>query len=93
MKKILILVFISIFFYNKGFAVLSKAYWNEIYLGCIQKDTNDPGFKAYCSCYVNKFNSNFSDKSLENFLKTAGPLIDNPTVRKYAKECLPLLKR
>ena len=93
MKKILILVFISLFVYNKGFAVISKAYWNEIYRGCIGEDRGHQGFKAYCSCYTNKFNSNFNDKSLEDFLVTAEPLDKNPTIVKYVNECLPLLKR
>ena len=90
MKKILILVFISLFVYNKGFAVISKAYWNEIYRGCIQ---GDGAQQAYCSCYANKFNNNFNDKSLEDFLVTAEPLDKNPTILKYVNECLPLLKR
>ena len=93
MKKIFISVFISLFFYSEGFAALSKAYWNEIYRGCIQEDRGQAGFEAYCSCYVNKFNSNYNDKSLEDFLLTAAPLNKNPTVLQYVKECLPLLKR
>ena len=42
---------------------------------------------------INKFNSNYNDKSLEDFLLTAAPLNKNPTVLQYVKECLPLLKR
>ena len=90
MKNILILVIISLFVYSKSSAALSKAYWNEIYRGCIQ---GDGAQEAYCSCYANKFNSNFNDKSLEDFLLTAAPLNKNPTVLKYTNECLPLFKR
>ena len=90
MKKILILAFISLFFYNKVSAALSKAYWNEIYRGCTQEDSVQ---QAYCTCYANKFNSNFNDQSLEDFLLTAAPLNKNPTVIKYINECLPLFKR
>ena len=44
--------------------------------------------KLYCTCYTNKFSANFSDKTVLEFIETAGDLTKNPTVIKYTRECI-----
>ena len=86
--KFFIIIFVTLIFSNSAFAA-SKGQWNALYKGCYsQKDGMTTKFwKAYCKCYANKFDTNFSKQELIKFEKTAGNPTSNPTVVKFARQC------
>ena len=92
MKKILLTFFVSLIFANVAYAKLSDDFWNEIFNGCYYSGIQVKKLKSYCTCYTNKFSANFSDKTVLEFIETAGDLTKNPTVIKYTRECINKFK-
>ena len=92
MKKASIIIFVALILTNVANAKLSKDFWNEIFNGCYYSGIQVKKLKSYCTCYTNKFSANFSDKTVLEFIETAGDLTKNPTVIKYTRECINKFK-
>ena len=88
MKKILITAILSLILTTMANAKLSKDFWNEVFNGCYYSGEQTKKLKAYCTCYTNKFDANFSDEGILEFIQSAGDLTKNPTVIKYTKQCI-----
>ena len=88
MKKILLTLILSSILPTMANAKLSKDFWNEIFNGCYYSGIQVKKLKSYCTCYTNKFSTNFTDETVLEFIETAGDLTKNPTVIKYTKQCI-----
>ena len=68
MKKFLVIVFIGLLFSNISYGKIRKAYYEELYDGCmIEAMKGNLGYsitKDYCKCSADHFDNNYNDKSL-----------------------------
>ena len=87
MKNFIITFFISLILTNVAYAKLSKDFWNEVFNGCYYSGEQIKKLKAFCTCYTNKFDANFSDEGILEFIQSAGDLNKNPTVIKWSRYC------
>ena len=87
-KKTLFIIFFLLQFSNIVNAKLSDEAWNEMFNGCYYSGVQMKKLKSYCACYTNKFNANFSDETVLEFIEEAGDLTKNPTVIKYTRQCI-----
>ena len=87
MKNFIITFFISLILTNVAYAKLSKDFWNEVFNGCYYSGEQTKKLKAYCTCYTNKFDANFSDEGILEFIQSAGDLTKSPTVKKWSRQC------
>ncbi|MDB3943999.1 hypothetical protein N9365_05995 [Candidatus Pelagibacter sp.] len=88
MKKLLGIVVIGLLLSGNGYAKLSDDFWIEIFNGCYYSGIQVKKLKSYCTCYTDKFNANFSDETVLEFIEEAGDLTKNPTVIKYTRQCI-----
>ncbi len=87
MKNFIITFFLSLILTNIAHAKLSKDFWNEVFYGCYYSGEQTKKLKAFCTCYTNKFDANFSDEEILEFIQSAGDLTKNPTVKKWSRQC------
>ena len=73
MKKILIILIISLLWPIIGLAKISDEYYNIIYEGCLKtaekKNRGPSATKRYCICSAEYINRHFTDNSLDELLK------------------------
>ena len=72
MKKLIWIVFISLYLSSSAYAKIDDSYQQQVYYGCINdaKKNNDynSASKNFCKCYANQFNKKFNNEQLVKFL-------------------------
>ena len=67
MKKLLVIVVLSLLFSNISYSKISKDYYDELYDHCmIEAMKADLGYKItknYCKCSADHFDKNYNDNS------------------------------
>ena len=86
MKKFLGIVVLGLLLSGNCYAKLSDEAWREMFNGCYYSGVQMKKLKAYCTCYTNKFDINFSDETVLKFIETTD-LSKHPTVEKWARQC------
>tara|TARA_B100001250_G_C19770436_1_gene776897 strand:+ start:812 stop:1090 length:279 start_codon:yes stop_codon:yes gene_type:complete len=87
MKKILIIIFISLLFSHTSNAKLSNEAWNDVYGGCYDTSEKTKFFNQYCTCFVNGFDAKFSDEELDRYLRTTKDVTKDPLFIKITQQC------
>ena len=91
MKKFLVIVFIGLLFSNISYGKIRKAYYEELYDGCmIESMKGNLGYsitKDYCKCSADHFDNNYNDKSLISLVEEEGGAAYNDVVSFVIAKC------
>ena len=91
MKKLLGFVVIGLLFSNISYSKIKKAYYEELYDGCmIEAVKSDLGYtmiKNYCKCSADHFDNNYNDKSLIALVEKEGGAAYNDVVSFVIAKC------
>ena len=90
MKKILVIVVLTLLFTNISYSKISKVYYEELYDSCmIEALKANVGYmitKNYCKCSADHFDNNYNDNSL-NALVEGERAVYNDVVAFVVSKC------
>ena len=91
MKKLLVIVVLSLLSTNISYSKISSDIYNELYEACMIEATKaDLGYKItknYCKCSADHFDKNYNDNSLLALVEGEGGAAYNDVVAFVISKC------